>query len=122
MSDTTAHSIIDRMKDAAYERENERREVERAVEKIVLGKNADRRQRVTTVITLGDDHVVEITDRDKVMWTFVVNGERGSRYHFTQEQAILHLIASRYDSNSNDSYAMATAAGRVLAIPATADN
>ena len=122
MSDTTANSIIDQMRDAAYERENEQRKVERAVAEIVLGKNPGGRKRVTAVIPLGDDHLVELSVEGKVWWTFVVNDMRGSRYHFTQEQAILHLIATRHDHNPDTSYAMAVAAGRVLGIPAAVDN
>ncbi|MEV5629200.1 hypothetical protein [Micromonospora tulbaghiae] len=109
-------NILDQMKNAAYERENERRAVERGVEEIVLGENPNRRYRVTAVITLGDDHLVEVHTGDRVMWTFVIDGRRSGRYHYTQEQAILHLIAARYDNSPGDSYQMSIAAGRVLGI------
>ncbi|MEU0078473.1 hypothetical protein ABZY58_11305 [Micromonospora tulbaghiae] len=117
MSDATGtDSPLDRMKTAAYERENERRAEERAIEEIVLGKNPNRRTRVTNVVKIGDDYVVEVTDKGEVRWTFVVFGVAGRYYHDSQELAILHLIASRYDDNLNTNIGWTAAAARVLGI------
>jgi ABC-type uncharacterized transport system permease subunit len=120
MSEPTRPTFLDRQKDAALADLREQQAERARVADIVLGKNGSR-SHVTEVIKLGNDYVVEVTARDgkSSTWTTVVNGERGYFHHLRQEGAILHLIASRYDSNANSNTQAAFYAGRVLGIPAT---
>lgn len=123
MSDTNGtprKPFLERQRDRALaEITEQRNEFRRVAELVVPSDRRGSSQRVTNVIRLGDDHLVEVTDRDdSVMWTFVVAGKSVNWYHHTQEDAILHLIASRYDSNPNSSHVIAFCAGRVLGLPA----
>lgn len=63
---------------------------------------------------------MEITENKggAVQWTFVVAGKTSHWRHDRQEEAILHLIAARYDSNDSTSWNAAFFAGRVLGLPA----
>lgn len=112
MTDTKP-TLIERQKETALAEARERNEEFRRVESIVLGDN-DRRRRATEVVRLGDDYLVQIYGMG---WTFVIDGKRGSSFHLTQEAAILHLIASRYDDNPNSNGNAALYAGRVLGLP-----
>ncbi|TDC34239.1 hypothetical protein E1211_17995 [Micromonospora sp. 15K316] len=118
---STPQSFFDRQRDAALaEIVEQRREFQRVAE-LVIPSDPRRRNtsRVTNVIRLGDDHLVEVTDQDnRTRWTFVVGERTTSWYHHRQEDAILHLIAARYDGNPNSNYAAAFYAGRVLGVPA----
>lgn len=123
MTDATAQkkSIEERMRDAAVEQQRERAAERRNVEKIVLGERSfDSRERLGEIVNLGGDYVVEVgkTGHDTT-WTTVVAGKRTSWHHHTQEAAILHLIARRYDDNDNSNHQAAFYAGRVLGITAT---
>ncbi len=124
MSDTTARpSFLDRQRDHALAQIAEQQTEFRRVADIVIPPSSAAAQRgskrVTDVINLGDDHLVEVTGRDNsVQWTFVVGGKAGNWYHQRQEDAILHLIASRYDSNPNSNVHAAFYAGRVLGLAA----
>jgi ABC-type uncharacterized transport system permease subunit len=110
-------SFLDRQKEAALADLHERQAEHRRIADLVLGRNGSR-SFVTEVIKLGGDYVVEVTARDgSSTWTTVVNDERGHLHHMRQEEAILHLIASRYDSNANSNTQAAFYAGRVLGLP-----
>ncbi|MER7331747.1 MULTISPECIES: hypothetical protein [unclassified Micromonospora] len=129
MSDTDNSprpSFLDRQRDAALAQITEQQQEFRRVAELVIPSDRRRRsdERVTDVIRLGNDHLVEVTKRgsdeqgDTVRWTFVIGDKAAGWYHHTQEDAILHLIASRYDDNPNSNGAAALYAGRVLGIPA----
>src|SRR5688572_19200658 len=119
MAETAPPSIIDRMKDAAAEQTREQQDERRRVAEIVLGKNVGG-YRVTDMVKVGDDYAVEVTDRkDDATWTTVVGGERGLTMFLTQEEAVLHLIARRYDDNPNSNVQAAFYAGRVLGVGTT---
>jgi hypothetical protein len=115
---TTDNPYVARMKAAAYERWTEETAERRQVEEIVLGKNPGR-DRTGDAVKLGDDWVVEVCRRDgSSTWTTVVDGKRGLTHHYTQEMAVLELVARRYDDNPNTSPMASAYAGRVLGIPA----
>lgn len=122
MSDTTARpSFLDRQRDAALAEVVEQQKEFRRVAELVIpsDRRGNRDKRVTDVIKLGEDHLVEVTRKDDtVQWTFVVDGNPNHWRHERQEDAILHLIASRYDANENTSFQAAFYAGRVLGQPA----
>jgi hypothetical protein len=123
MTDTTARkSIQERLRDAAVEQAQERAAERRRVEEIVFGSRSfDSSERIGDIVKLGDDYVVEVerTGHDTT-WTTVVAGKRSSWHHHTQEAAVLHLIARRYDDNPNSNAQAAFYAGRVLGIPQSA--
>lgn len=115
-TDTPRLSFLDRQKEAALAVLSEQAAERRRVADITLGKNS--RDRVTEVINLSGDYLVEVTTPDSgVYWTFVVAGKRGIQLHTRQEDAILHLIAARYDPNPNTNGGAAFYAGRVLGLP-----
>ncbi|MEU7978302.1 hypothetical protein AB0B63_07190 [Micromonospora sp. NPDC049081] len=122
MTDDARPTFLDRQRDAALQQIRDQQTEFRRIADIVLptrpGALRSSRKRVTDVITLGADHLVEVTDGDTVLWTFVIDGKPTSWRHHTQEEAILHLIASRHDSNDSASANAAFYAGRVLGIPA----
>jgi hypothetical protein len=122
MTDTTTpKSIQERMRDAAVEQAQERADEHRRVTDIVLGRRPNPRYRVVDVVRLGDDFVVEVQPgHDQPVWTTVVGDAHGNEYFTTQELAVLHLVARRYDDNPNTSARAAFYAGRVLGIPQTA--
>ncbi len=115
-------SFLDRQRDAALQEIRDQQTEFQRIANIVLptqpGAFRSSRKRVSDVIALGADHLVEVTDGDTVLWTFVIDGKATSWRHHTQEEAILHLIASRYDSNDSASVNAAFYAGRVLGLPA----
>lgn len=111
----TEHPHLQAMKDAAYQRWLEEGQRRRDIEAVVLGRNS--RDRMGDVVTLGPDHVVEVISGSESMWTTVVGEKPAHQYHHSQEEAVLHLIARRYNG-ATDSAAMAFAAGRVLGLPA----
>jgi len=119
-------SFLDIQKDAALEDVRKQQAEFKRIADIVLPGRRDgiRRtsQRVTDVIALDGDHLVEITDGDKTMWTFVVAGKASNWRHRTQEQAILHLIATRYDANDNNSVHTVFFANRLFGIPMSDDD
>lgn len=112
-------SFVERQKEAALAEVRERHEEFRRVADIVLGANSTQR-RVTEVIRLGDDFLVQIVGKGGTAWTFVVDDQRTSWVHERQENAILHLIAARHDPNPNSNHAAAFYAGRVLGVPSIA--
>lgn len=119
-TDIAKPSFLDRRKDAALAEIRERGAEHRRIEEIVLAGNS--RNRVTEVIRLEGDYLAQVEGRDgATTWTTVVNGERSTWHHHTQEEAILHLIARRYDPNPNSNASAAFYAGRVLGIPQTTD-
>lgn len=124
MTDTTApkKSIQERMRDAAVEQAQQRAAEHRRVTDIVLGPRPNPRYQVVDVVRLGDDFVVEVQPgRDQpAVWTTVVGDERGNDYFTTQELAVLHLVARRYDDNPNTNVHAARFAGRVLGVPQAA--
>jgi hypothetical protein len=123
MTDTTAPKLIqERMRDAAVEQAQERAAEHRRVADIVLGSRRNPRCRVVDVVRLGGDFVVEVQPGhdQPAVWTTVVGDARGNEYFTTQELAVLHLVARRYDDNPNTSTRAAFYAGRVLGIPQTA--
>jgi hypothetical protein len=114
MNDTKP-PLLDRLRDAAVEQVREQQAEHRRIEKLVLGR--DSRDRVTDLVKLGDDYVVEVTARNgAITWTTVVNGEKTPYHHERQEDAVLHLIARRYDDNPNTNVNAACYAGRVLGV------
>jgi len=114
---TASNPYVARMRDAALERLREETAERREVEKIVLGKNPGR-DWTGDMVKLGADWLVEVCRRDeRPTWTTVVAGKRGLNHHYTQEMAVLELIARRYDDNPNTSPAAAGYAARVLGIP-----
>jgi hypothetical protein len=125
-TDTPARlTFAERQKEAALAEVRERNEKFNRVADIVAPRRNDpgrRAERVTDVIALDSDHLVKLETNGETYWTFVVDGKRGSGFHLTQEAAILHLIASRYDNNPNSNIHAAHYAGRVLGIPASDDN
>jgi hypothetical protein len=117
MNDTKP-SLLDRLKEAAVEQVREQQAEHRRIADLVLGR--DSRNRVTDLTKLGDDYVVEVTARSGAYtWTTVVNGKKTSVYHERQEDAVLHLIARRYDDNINSNVQAAFYAGRVLGVGTT---
>lgn len=118
MTDTKT-TFIERQKEAALAEVRERNEEHRRIADIVLGANNPTGRRVTEVIRLGDDYLVQSVGKGGTAWTFVVDDQRTSWVHVRQEDAILHLIASRYDTNPNSNHAAAFYAGRVLGIDRT---
>lgn len=109
--------------DAAAERIREESDEHNEVTALVVGKHAsDRGRRVEQYVKLGEDYVVLVADGkltarvDRPMWTFTVRGKPVNFFHATQEQAILHLLASRYDPNPNTNHLAAFYAGRMLGI------
>ena len=121
MTDTDRPSFLDRQRDAALAELREKQDEFRRVADIVLGTNRGSRQHVTNVIKLGDDYLVEVTKRDETLWTTVVRQKASNSYFYGQEEAILHLIARRYDDNPNSNGSAAFYAGRVLGIPTAND-
>lgn len=112
MNDTKP-SMLDRLRDAAVEQVREQQAEHRRISDLVLG--SDSRDRVTDLVKLGDDYMVEVTARNgAITWTTVVNGEKTSFHHERQEDAVLHLIARRYDENPNTNIQAAFYASRVL--------
>lgn len=113
-------SFLDRQKQAALDAITEQRAEFNRIADNVLPKRNDpyrrSRETVTDVIRLGDDHLAEVTEDGKTTWTFVVGGKASNWRHDTQESAILHLIASRYDDNQNSNINAAFYAGRVLGV------
>lgn len=87
----------------------------RRVADLVAGNS--RTRRVEDVIRIGGDHLVRVVNGDSTHWTTVVADKPTCWYHDTQEQALLHLIACRYDPNPDTSVQAARYAGRVLGIP-----
>lgn len=117
MPDTDKPSFLDRRKATALERLYEQANDRQRVTAIVLRKNSP--DRVDEVIRLGDDYLVEITKPDAtVVWATVVGSKDDSWRHRTQEEAILHLIARRYNNDPDSNYAAAFHAARVLGIRA----
>lgn len=116
MTATDAHTLIlDRMREAALTQVREQQAEMRRVEQLVLGDNS--RDRVTELTKLGDDYVVEVRQPNGcITWTTVVDGEKTPFRHERQEDAVLHLIARRYDDNPNTSLDAAYYAGRVLGV------
>lgn len=120
---TTRPSFLDRMKDAAYQRDQEQLAAHRRVRTLVLGEKNPFGSRIGDIVKLGDDYVVEVikrdkeTGEDKSTWTTVVGGKARSFHFHTQEQAVLHLIARRYNDDDNSNHHAAFYAGRVLGIP-----
>ncbi|RKR92712.1 hypothetical protein BDK92_7190 [Micromonospora pisi] len=109
-------TFIERQKEAALDELRERGEERRRIAEIVLGKNRGRDQ-VTEVINLSGDYLVEVATRDSgVYWASLVGGKRTGQFHVRQEDAILHLIAARYDPNPNTNTSAAFYAGRVLGV------
>lgn len=114
MTETAIPWIVDQMKGAAYQQMIERQNDFTRVAQIVLGANRGR-HRVTDMVQLGEDYVVEVTEpKGRTLWTTVVADQRSSRYYETQEEAVLHLIARRHDPDPNTSAQAAFYAGRVL--------
>lgn len=111
-------SFIERQKDAALEQVRNQQAEARKIEELILGRNHHGRY-VSVVVKIGDDWVAEVVKGDEKTWTFVVNGKASMFHHGTQEEAILHLIASRYEPNLNENYRAAYYAGRVLGLPNT---
>lgn len=109
-------TIVQRQAEAALAAVREQADEIRRVEETVLG-DRQRGQRVYEIVKLGDDYLAKVEGGTVPMWTFVVNGKPTSWRYENQEDAILHLIAARYDSNPNSNYAAAHYAGRVLGRP-----
>lgn len=116
MPDTDSRrSFLDVQRDAALTQIRGQHAELRRVEEIVLGDNS--RDRVTEIVKLGDDYVVEVRQPNGcILWTTVVDGQKCSQYHERQEDAVLHLIARRYDDNPNTNLSAAYYAGRVLGV------
>lgn len=123
MTSPERRSIIDRMKDAAYEQIRAQQDEFDRIADLVIGSDRRSSRRVTEVINLGDDHLVEVTDKnrqtgeDETTWTFVIGSKASNWHHHTQEHAILHLIATRHDPDPNSNHQAAFYAGRVLGVP-----
>ena len=117
----TDNPLVQRMKDAAFERWQEDGAKRREVEAIVLGPNAHSRDRLGEVVPFGDDWLVEVTsgtgDKAESLWTSVVGGKKTHARYWSQEHAVLNLIARRYTESLTDSHSAAVYAGRVLGIP-----
>lgn len=115
MPDTDRRPFLDVQRDAALAQIREQADELLRVQKVALGDNS--RDRVTEVVKLGEDYVVEVTEpKGRVLWTTVVDGQGCSQYHERQEDAVLHLIARRYDPNPNTNLDAAYYAGRVLGV------
>lgn len=110
-------SFLDRQRDAALAEMAEQQAERSRIAALVLGASRGRRH-VADLVKLGDDYLVEVTNGDDTKWTTVVNGKDSIWYHPRQEDAILYLIARRYDDSDNASQAAAFYAGRVLGVPA----
>lgn len=117
-------SIIQRMKDAAYERIQEQQNEHSYLADLVLGDITKRGVRyIGEIVKLGGDYLVEVfgRNREDATWTTVVSGKPTSQHHYRQEEAVLHLIARRYDDDPNRSPQAAFYAGRVLGLPQSDD-
>jgi hypothetical protein len=76
--------------------------------------------RVTDIVRLGDDYVVEVTARNgAITFTTVVDEVRTSTHWETQQEAVLHLIARRYQTDAMASMNTVFYAGRVLGVGTT---
>ncbi|MBM0205768.1 hypothetical protein JNW90_24195 [Micromonospora sp. STR1s_5] len=121
---TPRKSFVEMQRDAAMEQAREQAAEHRRISDLVLGDRPGRRY-VTEVIKLGNDHLVAVkegNDDTPPAWTFVIDGKRSNNYYpGDQDSALLHLIASRYDSNVNSSYSSAFYAGRVIGLPEAKD-
>jgi hypothetical protein len=126
-TDARPFNFIERQKEGALAQIREQQAEFARVADIVLPKPAsgglrNTTRRVSDVITIGADHLVEVTDRHKgveeVTWTTVVGDKRSIHYFHKQDEALLHLIARRHDDNENGSSDAAFYAGRVLGVPA----
>jgi hypothetical protein len=90
-------SFLDRQRDAALTQVREESAERRRISEIVLGSQ-ERRRRTGEMIRIGSDWVVEVIENGKTsLWTTVVNDRRGIEYHPLVDDALLHLIAQRYD-------------------------
>lgn len=117
-ADTKPLTIVERMKEAAYEQSRERQAEWSRVAEIVLGKAISRREYLGEVVKLGEDFVVEVEHHgSEPSWTTVVGGKKSTWHQRTQEEAVLYLIARRYDANDNSHLHAAFYAGRVLGVP-----
>lgn len=110
--------------EAAIDRVREQSEEHHRIAELVLGKENRRNGRfVTDVVKLGEDYLVQVKggimfgENDQAFWTFVVNGKHSNSFAKSQESALLHLIATRYDKNPNSNHMWAAAAARVLGVP-----
>jgi hypothetical protein len=108
-------SFLDMQRDAALEQVRQQSDERQRVRDLVIGKR--RHESLGDLVRLGDDYVAEIIRGDDITWATVLSGQPDSWRHLTQEQAILHLIAKRYDSNPNSNINAAFYAGRVLGLP-----
>lgn len=116
MTDTAKPTFLDRQKEAALADVRQQQEERQRISAIVLGDKPRGQRRVTEVIRLGDDYLVQVANKGAA-WTFVVGGRHGAWYHERQEDALLHLIATRYDAQPSNSITTAFYAGRVLGRP-----
>lgn len=119
--DATPHTmfdtILERQKEAALDEVRQRAAEHHRVANLVLGANHNRTRRVDTVINIEGDYLVKVVDGDKTQWTFVVDGKTTMWYYQRHEDALLHMIAARFDPNPNTNTQAAYYAGRVLGIP-----
>jgi|SRR5690606_9646455 len=117
---STALSILEMQKNAALEEIRQQREQFRRVEALVI-PNPRNGERVTEVIALGGDYLVEITHKTgKTLWTCVIGGKPSNVRHHTWETAVLYMLASRGNSE-NTSMDAAYYAARVLNLPTDDD-
>jgi hypothetical protein len=122
MNETTAprKTLREIQQDAVNAEARERADERSRVEEIVIGKISNRHRgsgRLGEIVRLGADYLAEVIHGDEITWTTVIGGKSGMWHHPTQEHAILHLIAQRYDANSNSNVSAAFYAGRVLGLP-----
>jgi hypothetical protein len=118
-TDTTKQlTIVERMKQAAYEQSREQYAERNRVAAMVLTEAAQRRgDGIGEIVKLGGDFVVQVVRRgEDPSWTTVVGGEKSTWHFRTQEEAVLHLIARRYD-DKDSSQSAAFYAGRILGVP-----
>ena len=112
-----AQTFAERMRDAAEQRIAEQQAQFRRVRDLVLG-TSQTRDRVGDVIQLSDsDFLVEVITPLSTTWTTVVGDKRAFEHWHTQDEALLHLVARRHNTNGHgDTAAAAYYAARVLGI------
>lgn len=113
----TDNPMVQKMKDAAFERWNDESAKRREIEAVIFGSNRPARDRIGDIIAIGDDWLVEVLSGTETLWTSVIGGKKTSQHYYSQERAILHLIARRYEDGYSDADTSVFYAARVLGIP-----
>jgi hypothetical protein len=106
-------SIVDRMKEAALQREREWQATREHLKEIVIGEYTKTEYLGEVVRVDPESFVVEVCNRDRgSLWTAIYRDRRDYQYFYSVDMALLQLVGLRHGDGGAAAYA-----ARVLHVP-----